>query len=375
MIVMSQQMHSMANNSRHALNRADIHAQTSNFSQWLPTLEQLQAEYSVPAYLHSPHLQTVWGSIISKPSLSTWQLESLALDDGDEHEIAFIGEAHHPLICMIPGMGGSWQSASISHGVPTLLARGYQLAVINHRGFGRKINKLARTTHAADYSAMAQGIRQIQRMRPGVPMYGIGFSLGGSQILHYLAHVTDAPLLAACAIAAPFHLPTSEQATPGYYQRFILRTIRQHYMQKLASGVKLPIDAVALKKLVRFRDYDRVITAPLHGFSDVDTYYQQASCRQYLSQVQHPCLLLSALDDPFYFHYELPQAADLGAQMCLLGLEFGGHLGYWSYPVGSQHGMPATAAHTKRATGRSKQRLQPYWMQVADKFFSLYSTG
>ena len=52
------------------------------------------------------------------------------------------------------------------------------------------------------------------------------------------------------------------------------------------------------------REFDDVVTAPVHGFAGVDDYYTRASSKPWLTAIRVPTLLLNARDDPF-----LPGAA------------------------------------------------------------------
>ena len=57
----------------------------------------------------------------------------------------------------------------------------------------------------------------------------------------------------------------------------------------------LPIDTGKLKTLTTFRQFDDQVTAPLHGFRDVDDYYQRSSSRQFIKHIRCPTLILQAL--------------------------------------------------------------------------------
>ena len=52
------------------------------------------------------------------------------------------------------------------------------------------------------------------------------------------------------------------------------------------------------------REFDNVVTAPLHGYRDTDDYWTRASAKPLLRQITVPTLMINALNDPF-----LPAAA------------------------------------------------------------------
>ena len=75
------------------------------------------------------------------------------------------------------------------------------------------------------------------------------------------------------------------------------------------------------------RDFDEICTAPLHGFSSAEDYYEQSSARQFLSKIEVPTVLLASKDDPFMHKntYEnLPVNANVSYQIETNG----GHLGF-----------------------------------------------
>ena len=59
------------------------------------------------------------------------------------------------------------------------------------------------------------------------------------------------------------------------------------------------------------RDFDDVVTAPMHGFRDVDDYWTRASAKPHLGAIRVPTLLLNARDDPF-LPEQLPAARTRG---------------------------------------------------------------
>ena len=85
-----------------------------------------------------------------------------------------------------------------------------------------------------------------------------------------------------------------------------------------------------VEELRTFRQFDHAITAPLHGFSGVDDYYERSSCKQFLQHIAIPTLMLQARDDPFLPEAALPDEADLGSTVTLEISRRGGHVGYIS---------------------------------------------
>src|SRR5690606_27635246 len=73
-------------------------------------------------------------------------------------------------------------------------------------------------------------------------------------------------------------------------------------------------------------DFDRIVTAPLHGFRDVEHYWDTASVVRLLHDIIVPTLVLNTLNDPFMPARHLPEAA--APCVTLEQPAQGGHLGF-----------------------------------------------
>ena len=73
---------------------------------------------------------------------------------------------------------------------------------------------------------------------------------------------------------------------------------------------------------------DEFITAPLHGFSSADDYYEKVTVRHSLKRVQHPVLIIHAMDDPLVPAECIPTPAELSSSILLEVSQQGGHIGF-----------------------------------------------
>jgi predicted alpha/beta-fold hydrolase len=72
-----------------------------------------------------------------------------------------------------------------------------------------------------------------------------------------------------------------------------------------------------------------VVTAPLHGFRDVDHYWTSASSGPWLGGIRVPTLLLNARNDPFLPEHDLLAATRKASQSTVLEFPYtGGHVGF-----------------------------------------------
>jgi uncharacterized protein len=101
-------------------------------------------------------------------------------------------------------------------------------------------------------------------------------------------------------------------------------------------------------KLMAARDlyeFDNIFTAPLHGFKNVDDYWDRASAKPHLHRIAVPALVLNALNDPFIPPDSLPQPGSVGQHVTLWQPATGGHVGFPSGPFPAHvRAMPEAVA-------------------------------
>jgi predicted alpha/beta-fold hydrolase len=122
------------------------------------------------------------------------------------------------------------------------------------------------------------------------------------------------------------------------YTANFLRTMRRKVAEK---ALRYPgfVDLAAVGRSRTFAEYDRAMTAPVHGFRDEVDYWTRASCLPYLAAIRRPTLLINALDDPFVPARSLPDAAALPPGVQAEFAAHGGHVGFidgrWPWRAGS----------------------------------------
>jgi predicted alpha/beta-fold hydrolase len=165
----------------------------------------------------------------------------------------------------------------------------------------------------------------------------IGFSLGGNVLLKWLGESGyTSPLKCAVAVSVPFRLAdAANRLATGFshmYERHLIKSLKRSYLEKFRRIIS-PLD-VEISTLNSFWAFDDRVTAPLHGFRDVQHYYGESSCRRYLSGIRVPTRIIHALDDPFMFPETVPGEDELGENVELLLTRHGGHVGFVSgrYP-------------------------------------------
>ena len=283
-------------------------------------------------WLPGPHLQTLFPHVFRNRPAPPLQRERVELSDGDFIDLDWTGEHDSPLVLLLHGLEGSVRSHYAAGLMNALNACGYQVVMLNFRGCSGEPNRLIRSYHSGETGDLDTVVNLLAQRFPQRPLYGVGISLGGNVLLKWLGENPDQKLvLKATAISVPFLLNTAalrlQRGFSCFYQAYLLRKLRASTREK-AQRMELPIDTRSLYRLKTFRQFDNHVTAPLHGFRDVDDYYERCSSRAFIKRIQTPTLILHALDDPFMTPGAIPSADEQGPGVLLEISKRGGHVGF-----------------------------------------------
>jgi predicted alpha/beta-fold hydrolase len=301
--------------------------------------------FSSPWWLPGGHLQTIYASLRPPPRValerSRWETP-----DGDFVDVDFAGDAAAPRrLVLFHGLEGCSDShyarAIVAHGA----RQGWRVALPHWRGCSGEPNRKPRAYHSGDTEEVDWILKKFSSLS-----FVVGISLGGNALLKWLGERGDEArklVRRAAAVSAPIDLPAAGEALDRglnrlLYTRHFLATLKPKSLAKLERFPGI-YKAEAVRTARCFRDFDDTVTAPLHGFRDVDHYWSAASSGPWLERIRVPTLLVNARNDPFLPEQALLAAARKAAP-CVV-LEFprtGGHAGFVSGPFPGHHGWLAT---------------------------------
>lgn len=294
------------------------------------------SSFKAPWYLRNPHLQTCL-AMLGRYSLDTssyW--EEVQLPDGDFVDLVWLGtQAEGPIALLIPGLEGGLRAQYISSLVMPLLKQGWRVVVMHFRCCSGRMNAMPRGYSANDSDDLQMITASLRMQNPGVTIVGIGFSLGASILFKMLAELADLSfantyLTAAIGVSVPYDLAKTIDYIPSFYQRYMLHSMKAKLKKKIEAGFNLPIDLKPVDAIKTLREFDQLVTAPLHGFASAAEYYVASSCGPVLHKIKTTSLLIHAQDDPLVPSECIPTEAALGESMNLEMSEYGGHLGFLS---------------------------------------------
>jgi hypothetical protein len=244
-----------------------------------------------------------------------------------------------PLLLVLHGLEGSCRSHYVGGLLELGRRAGWGGVVLNFRSCSGEPNRLPRFYHSGDTEDLDEIVGRLTTREPERPIVAVGVSLGGNVLLKWLGEQGDgapAAVAGAVGISVPFDLEQCARTLDRGFQKWVytanfMRTFKQKVRAKVPQHGAF-VDLTAVRRARTFAAYDRVVTAPLHGFADEVDYWRRASCGPYLAKVRRPTLLISAVDDPFVPASALPDPHRLPPAVVLEVTERGGHVGFVEGP-------------------------------------------
>jgi predicted alpha/beta-fold hydrolase len=245
-----------------------------------------------------------------------------------------VGGAH---LLVLHGLEGKI-TAKYAHGLlDQARQRGWSGDLMLFRSCDGEVNSARRFYHSGETNDLELVIGKLIDERPDIHLVLAGVSLGGNVLLKWLGEQgarLPAQIRRAAAISTPFDLEAAADhmayGLGPVYLRHFLHTLTAKTLQKLVAYPDL-VDRQKLLTVRTFREFDDLITGPLHGFTNAHDYYTRSSSIRFLDGIQTETLLLNARDDPFLPTAVLDRVRGIAASKPNLHLEFserGGHVGW-----------------------------------------------
>jgi uncharacterized protein len=237
-------------------------------------------------------------------------------------------------LILVHGLEGSSASGYARSMVHAALQRGWATHRFNMRGCGGADELALSGYHAGQTSDLLAFLRE-RRRASSLPLFVIGFSLGGNVTLKLAGELGDGArelLTGVCAVSTPIDLAASVAAL-GRRQNFIYQG---RFLDRLKDRIRRKNrqapDVYTLEHLPKIKsiqDFDDHYTARLFGFGTAANYFRTQSSNQFLERIRVPTLLVQSKDDPLvpFAIFDHP-AIGANPYLALLAVEHGGHLGF-----------------------------------------------
>ncbi len=209
-----------------------------------------------------------------------------------------------PVVVIVHGLAGHADRPYMRGAVRKAYAAGFHVVRLNMRNCGDTEHLAGSMYHAGlvdDLEAVVRALVLDERCRR---IHMTGFSMGGNIALR-LGGLwgDDAPADVASIVAvSPVldlnHCAGNLDSLPALriYRDSFLKRLRATFLRR-AELFPDRYDPRLIKGVNTLRGFDALATAPDCGYTSVDEYYDQASCRLALPSLKIPSLVLHSEDD------------------------------------------------------------------------------
>jgi uncharacterized protein len=286
--------------------------------------------YVPPFFLFNAHLETIYPSLLRRVALPPYTRERIVTPDDDFLDLDWIKQGSSRLMIISHGLEGNSERAYVKGMARAGHQNNFDVLAWNYRGCSGEVNRQLRFYHSGATDDLAAIVAHAGKSYSEI--YLVGFSLGGNLTLKFLGEQpVPSAVKKAVVFSVPLNLHTSclKIAEPSnwVYQRRFLKSLINKVMQKHPAFKELDIQGIS--QLKTLQDFDDRYTAPLHGFQNAITYYEQCSSIHFLAGIQTPTLIVNALNDPFLSKDCYPVDQLMGhPHVTLETPKFGGHVGF-----------------------------------------------
>jgi predicted alpha/beta-fold hydrolase len=298
----------------------------------------IRSEFQPPWWLSNRQAQTFYPQFPwARPKRLKLRRETLELPDGDATAVDWPIKGDElpssaPLLVILHGLEGSAESSYARMLMHAACQHGWRSCVLHSRDCGDYRNRLPRRYHAGETNDIRYFLEQVGERGLDGPIFAVGYSLGGNILLKYLGETAEnTPLSAAAAVCAPLDLhQCSDALNSGFskiYQYYLIKRMKDSVTRKFNKHTAA-FDWKRAMNAKTFAQFDDAVTAPLHGFENMQDYYDRCSSGQFLKHIKLPTLLINALDDPFMTPAVIPPEEQLSDQVTIELAQSGGHVGF-----------------------------------------------
>ena len=287
-----------------------------------------------PFYQIGGHIQSIYPSFFRKISIP-YERERLELEDGDFLDLDWYKKGNKKLMVVTHGLEGNSHRPYVTALLKLFGENGFDGLGWNCRSCSGEMNRLPRFYHHGDSEdlrtvieyAISKGYEEI---------FLSGSSMGGSLTLRLLGQFPERlpkEVSGAFVGSVPLDIYSSVKELDKPYKRFYMNRFLRKLREKLeAKQTMFPennlVNCDNYESIRNFVDFDNRFTAPLHGYKDAFDFYEKASTKPLLKNIEVPVMIIQALNDPFLgqdcYNIGDTQNSDIHFQVT----KKGGHVGF-----------------------------------------------
>lgn len=285
-----------------------------------------------PWFLFNGHLETIIPSMFFHVDEVAYERQRLELEDGDFLDLDWLKNSHRNLMIITHGLEGSADRYYVKR-TAKYFSDAWDILAWNCRGCSGEMNRLPRFYHHGDTQDLHYVVTAALSTGRYDKLVFVGYSMGGSMSLKYLGErKPDKRIAGAVTFSVPCDLKDSNEQLRlmenRIYENRFLKKLKEKIVKKHHNHPS-DISIEGLDALSDFDQFHERYTAPLHGFSNAEDFFEKSTCDQFLEHIRVPVLIANALNDPLLGEKCYPK--DLASSLPNVYLEtpnIGGHVGF-----------------------------------------------
>jgi predicted alpha/beta-fold hydrolase len=301
------------------------------------------SEFNPPFLFRNKHLQTI---LASKKSpliggmVNCQELVNISVDVGEiVHLNGFYSkQAVKPskgLVLLLHGWLGSDRSTYMLARGEALYQQGYDIFRLNFRDHGNTLNLNTGIFHGGRLEEAFAAVKEIAAFNPEMPVYIIGFSMGGSFALRiaWLQGKENLPIknlrkvIAVCPSVNPDQV-TSAIDNSLIYRNYFCAKWKENLKNKQHHFSDL-YDFSELLNLKTCREMTEILISKYSEYPDIDTYFSDYQFSfEKLKEVKTPTIILTAEDDPVIPIIGFKDLKNANQDVEIRVTQYGGHVGF-----------------------------------------------
>lgn len=294
-----------------------------------------KSDYNPVFLLKNAHVQTILPTLFRIVKGVTYERERILTPDHDFIDLDWSCVGSDRAVIVSHGLEGHSRRSYMLGMIRAFNNRGWDAVAFNFRGCSGEPNHRLRSYHCGATEDLHTVVCHVLNSRSYNRISLVGFSVGGNLTLMYLGEskYEISPILKnAAAVSVPCDLASCSRKLSERSNRLYLKRFLKMFHEKIRSKMKImpeKIDDSDYSSIRSFKDFDDRYTAPIHGFENAEDYWSKCSCKQYLSEIFVPVLVISAKDDPFLTKACYPvKEAENNPNLFLEMPKWGGHVGF-----------------------------------------------
>lgn len=328
-----------------------------------------QSTYKPPFGFGTGHVQTIVPPLFRRVEKVTTRRERIATPDGDflDLDYAETDGAGKRVAILSHGLEGCSPQTYIQGMASAFKRNGWNVIAWNFRGCSGEPNRRPRSYHSGATEDLQVVVDHALSSKDYDTVALVGFSLGGNLTLKFLGDAgaaIDPRIRAAVAFSVPCDLEACAEKLSQWQNTIYLRRFLRYLKQKTRTKARLfprEINIDGLDAIRTFREFDGRYTAPLHDFASAEDYWSRCSCKQVLTNIRIPTLIVNARNDPFLTPECFPEKeCALSDCVFLETPESGGHMGFIEHRADGAYWSETRAVEFLRQAV-PREAIDPAW--------------